>query len=321
MNKATGNIDFQTKLFQVKNRYLNLRMAKDICWRIIRLVIVTGLSFLILYPFFIKISMSFMDVNDYYDKTVKYIPKNFTLDNIREAWKQLNYLESGKNTLILSVFCSLIQMMSCTLIAYGFARFKFKGRNVLFSLVIFSLLIPPQTILVSLYMRFRYFDLLNIFGTTGRTGGFNLIDSFWPFVLLSFTGLGLKNGLYIYIMRQFFRGMPKELEEAAYVDGSGAFRTFWQVMLPSAVPMMLTIFLFAFSWQWTDTFYTGLFFNRLKVLATAIFNIRDDKGIDPVIISAWRNTAVMLVITPLILVYSFAQKYFVQGIERSGIVG
>jgi len=312
----------QDRLTRFKGKYLSLRFLSRASWSILRFVIVFGVAYMIIYPFFIKISMAFMTPTDYLDPTVRYIPRHPTMQNIKDTWTALNVLVSGKNTFILSISTSIMQMISCTLVAYGFGRFKFKGRNLLFALVIFTLLVPPQTIMVSLYMHFRFFDVFGIIKAITGNPGINLIDSFWPFLILSVTGLGLKNGLYIYILRQFFRGMPKELEEAAYVDGSGVFRTFLTIMLPSAGSMMITVFLFSFAWQWTDTFYSGLFLNRLSVLSTAMFNsIRDDRFIDPIIVSTQRNTAVMMVVLPLFLVYVIAQRYFVQSIERSGIVG
>ena len=144
--------------------------------------------------------------------------------------------------------------------------------------------------------------------------------------------MGLKTD-YIYIMRQFFRGMPKELEEAAYVDGAGMLRTFGQIMLPSAVPAMVTVFMFSFVWQWTDTFYSSLFLMRTDVLAKTAANVSNqimkdlsaDIGVDiylsPAISSMYTNTGSLLVVLPLLILYLFAQKLFVESVERTGIVG
>ncbi len=128
------------------------------------------------------------------------------------------------------------------------------------------------------------------------------------------------------MMRQFFRGVPDELEESAYIDGSGTFRTFLQIILPLSVPMMITIFLFAFSWQWTDNFYTTVFFTKTSiVLMPNIISI--PKSLDTVYAaqnlyeSAIRNTCGLLILAPLLIMYVFLQKYLVGGIERSGIVG
>ena len=147
-------------------------------------------------------------------------------------------------------------------------------------------------------------------------------------VILSIGGIAFKNGLYIFMMRQFFKGVPDELEEAAYIDGENTFGTFVKIILPISIPMMITIFLFAFSWQWTDNFYTELFYNtqNSKLLMPDIVKVPKSLA-DPsfagynLYSSAIYNTAALLIIMPLLIVYLFCQRHLVQGIERSGIIG
>ena len=155
-------------------------------------------------------------------------------------------------------------------------------------------------------------------------GALNLNNSFMPLIVLSLTGLAFKNGLYIFMLRQFFRGVPDELEESAYIDGSGVFRTFLQIIIPLSVPMMITVFLFAFSWQWTDDFYTRLFFTTHKtVLMPDIVAIpqtlETSYAGQNLYYSAIRNTCGIMIIFPLVIIYAFLQNFLVQGIERSGL--
>jgi multiple sugar transport system permease protein len=164
-------------------------------------------------------------------------------------------------------------------------------------------------------------------------GYINLINTPVPFLLLSLGGIGFKNGLYIFMMRQFFKGVPDELEESAYLDGYGILKTFFFIVIPLSVPMMITIFLFSFSWQWTDEFYTGMFFEgaeNLKFLpdiintsidTTQYININDAGPAKTIFESAIYNTKGLLIIIPLLIVYLFCQRYLVEGIERSGLVG
>ena len=329
----------ETKIQQQKlklkkhSNQVSLSLLARYGWSLVRGVIILGICFLIVYPTLVKISVSIMSESDLYDLTVRYIPKTPTYEHFIMVWEAMRYPSSFLNTIKLSTLTSVMQLISCTLIGYGFARFKFKGRGILFGMVIVTMIVPPQTIMIPLFLHFRFFDFLGIISFITGSKGVNLLDSYWPFALMSLTGMGLKNGLYIYIIRQFFRGMPKELEEAAYVDGSGLFRTFYEIMLPSAIPAMVTVFLFSFVWQWTDTFYSTLFLQRLRVLPSALssvaFEIRQlvywqtgiDTGLSPVISSLYINAASLLVIAPLVILYLFAQKYFVESIERSGIVG
>lgn len=322
----------QTKVNRRKRQF-TLYSLSVYGWALVRGIIVLGICFIILYPTLLKIFVSVMSESDLYDVTVKYIPKSPTFENIKKVWTAMKYPSTLWNTLKLSILTSVMQLISCTIIGYGFGRFNFKGKNILFALVILTMIVPPQTIMIPLFLHFRYFDLFGLISKITGSKGINLLNSEWPFLLMSATGMGLKNGLYIYIMRQFFRNMPKELEEAAYVDGASMFRTFYQIMLPSAVPAMVTVFLFSFVWQWTDTFYSNLFLQNVKVLSTALSSISFDitqqiywetgveVSLSPAVSSMYTNTASLLVIIPLILLYIVAQKYFVESIERTGIVG
>ena len=204
-------------------------------------------------------------------------------------------------------------------------------------LVIFTMVIPHGTMKPSMVRHFANFDFLKIHVFDYRgiidliSGGnqLDLLDTFWPLIILSVFGLAFKNGLYIYLMRQFFKGVPDELEESAYVDGAGTLRTFFQIIIPLSIPMMITIFLFSFSWQWMDNFYTQIFFpsDEVMKLMPDIYSEVPPSLTYPgfagkdLFESAVRNTASLMIIAPLVVVYLFCQKYLVQGIERSGLVG
>ena len=241
-----------------KRRNLNLNGLGKLIWIILRFVIIVGISYMILYPFVVKFVVAFSSTEDIVDNTVMYIPRQGSTYFLERAMLNMNYWKSFMNTALLSLFVSVFQLFVASVAGYGFARFKFKGRDLLFVLVLLTLMIPAQTIQLPLYVRFSHF-----LGTD-----LNLINTFWPLVILSMFGLGLKNGLYIYLMRQFFRGLPKELENSAYIDGAGFFRTFISIMLPNAANMMITVFLFSFTWQWTDTTYNRMLMQSWRSLQT-----------------------------------------------------
>ena len=217
---------------------------------------------------------------------------------------------------------------------YGFAKFKFKFKSVLFVGVIFTMIVPHETIQLSMFMQFRYFDIWGIYGAIAKLFGSsestpamaNLLNTYWPWVILSFTGLAFKNGLFIYFMRQYFNGVPDELEEAAYVDGAGVIRTFIKIILPMALPMMITVFMFAFSWQWSDRFYTSLFFTNTKTLLLPDI-VKIPSSLDTEYAAqatyeiAIRNTCGLMILIPLVIIYLFAQRTLIEGVERSGITG
>jgi len=315
----------------VKDKVLNREKIKKWIISIIRVILVIGISYIILLPLITKLSNSFMSVRDLYDQTVKWIPRNFTIEHYQLVWRHMNYPRTFFNTFILTTVVSLLQLISCTIIGYGLARFNFRGKNLIFALVILTLIVPPQMILIPLYLNFRFFNLYGLLPGTG----FNLIGTYWPFILTSITGNGLKNGLFIYIMRQFFKGMPRELEEAGYIDGAGLFRAFLYIMLPGAVPGLVIVFLFAFVWQWNDYIFMTLFMGggpflpqALEVVSNNV--IRELTGgttsaptemQGDQYTSLLDNTGMILVVAPLLILYSFMQRYFIESVERSGIVG
>lgn len=329
MNIVILNKGIMPTLFR-NRKHLSLRLLGNYGWKLVRSVIVLGICFLILYPLLIKLMVSIKSEADLFDPSVVFIPRIPSVENIKLVWNSLEYPRSFFNSIVLSLLTSLLQLCSCTVIGYGFARFRFKGRGILFSLVIITMVIPPQTIMAPLFLHFRYFDVFNIISLITGKHGVNLLDTFWPFTLMSATGMGLKNGLYIYIIRQFFRGMPRELEEAACVDGAGIIKTFYKIMLPSAMPAMVTVFLFSFVWQWTDTFYSSLFLQDLKVLPIALGTVVNNMSktsagatviLSPILSSAFLNIGSLMLIIPLIIIYLAAQRSFVESIERSGVVG
>ena len=292
-------------------------------WKLMRFVLLVGLSFMILYPVFVKFSASLKSTADMMDSTVVFIPKNPTLQNYKIVLNSVNYTLTLLMTVLFCLVQSLLQLASCSLVAYGIARFKFKGHKLLFGMAVLTLIIPPQIILLPLYIRFHFFGITNIFQFSGIFSGVDLINTYWPFLLLSGTALGFKNGLYIYLLRQHFKNMPMALEEAAYIDGCGPFRTFLRIMLPGSVPMLVTVFLFSFVWQWNDTVYSGIFFPEIPTLANKLYGmVFTTMCAGTTLMSAvLESPKFFLLITPIVILYLFTQKLFVQSISRSGIVG
>ncbi|NLL43607.1 MAG: carbohydrate ABC transporter permease [Firmicutes bacterium] len=288
---------------------------------VFRFVLIVGISYIILFPVLTKISSSFTPLRDLGDQTVNWIPKHPTLDNYRLAIEVMNFPKVFFNSLFLSFLVAVLQLASTTLVGYGLARFEFRGKKLIMAAAIFTLIVPPQMMMVPLYLNWRFFDFFGLL----KGGGLNLMGSYWPFLLTALTGTGLRNGLYILVMRQFFAGMPRNLEEAAYVDGAGPLTTFFRVMLPGAVPAMVIVFLFGFVWQWNDSFLTTLYLDS-NFLPVALSNLSRSLAAylemtDVQYFSLIVNAGSMLMIAPLLVMYAFLQRYFVESIERTGLVG
>lgn len=308
----------------VRSKLVNKVFTTTTLWAIFRFILLLGLSYAIISPFLKKIAMMFMSPADLRNPTVWMVPQEPTFDNIRRVIQYGDYIPAFINSLVISLICAILQTLICCMVGYGFAKFKFKGNTILFILAIFTIVIPPQTLSLALYTKFRYFDIFGILSVTG-IGPIKLVETVLPSTILSITALGLKNGLYIFVMRQFFKGVPNELNEASYVDGCSPIKTFFRIMLPIAKPMLISIFLLSFAWQWTDTFYSGLFNRSMLVLPSILTKVNAiaaesiTKG--TMMSSVMQNTAVIMIILPIFVFYLIFQRKLIQGIERSGIVG
>ena len=351
-NKIKVDFDRTPLKERLKAKFLNFYFFQSVVVKLFRFIFLLGIAYVVLFPFFSKIAGSFMAPEDFIDVTVRLIPKNFSLDIYKAIWTDFDYIERLINTILISGGLALLQTFVCCFIAYGLAKYKFRGNGFIFLLVMITMIIPHRTLESAMSMSFTYFDVCGIlsFLSGGASVGIESIDAvlsqinildladhsinlkntIWPFIILAGTGLAFKNGLYVFMLRQFFRGIPDSLEESAYIDGSGDFRTFIQIIIPMSVPMMITVFLFAFCWQWTDTFYTKMFFTSAKEAPPMLSMIFEQNGGIPKSLdtdyagknlyeTAIRNTGAIMIIAPLVIVYIFLQRYLVEGIERSGL--
>ena len=296
------------KLALNKNKSLALVTA------VLRYLILTALAFVVLYPLIIKIELSFMNVEDLTDATVRFVPKTLTLMNFKAAISGLDYGISLAQTLLFVVSITAVQVFFSMITAYGLASFRFPGRNIVFGFVLATLIIPPQTIMLSLYFRFQSLSMVGIT---------------LPLYIMAATGLGLKNGLLIFIFRQFFKGFPREIEESALIDGAGVFRTFISIVMPSSRATSLTAFLLTFVWQYTDGFYTSVFIPDNRFLSKML-QMGDSAAQqlgsslytgNPYFQSLVKNASILLYIAPVLLLFFICQKHFIESVERTGLVG
>ena len=194
-------------------------------------------------------------------------------------------------------------------------------------------MVPPQVIILPQYLQMSSFDFFGIGSLiglfTGEKLSVNLLDTNWSMYLPAIFCHGIRGGLYIYIFRQFFTGMPKELEESAYIDGAGSLRTFLQVILPNAGPALVTVTLFAVVWYWNDYYYSTMFFSTKMTISSALLQLKSMLSVqygfvaisDPYTVLTQVNAGCLLLIGPLIVLFIVLQKYFVESIERTGLVG
>lgn len=320
---------------------LGRRVTKAV-WPFFNYVILIGLAFVILYPIMFMITNSVRPQSETTDPSTMWIPKEIRLENFSETFDaiQQTYGPNEKipfnrsiffNTFLINVGCSLVQVVTCALTGYGFARFKFKGRNLLFGVVILQMIVPIQIIMIPMFMQFRFFDFFGLLGFVPGVEPINLINNPVTMFIMAFFVNGIRAGLFILLFRQFFRGLPKELEDAAYLDGCGPLETFIKIMVPNAFVSFLTVFIFSVVWYWNDSYVTGMLIEGSPTIALAIENLWSTMSFyfhgvgqgfgGPEAYIVWVQAGCLMSIAPILIMYIFLQKYFVEGVERSGIVG
>lgn len=314
--------------------YVRVKKPANKVWSICRHILLIGISFVILYPVLYMVSNAFKPIEQYYDPSVIWIPKSLTRDNFNVVLMVVNLKAVLGNTLLIAILPALIQTLTCMLTAYGFAQFNFKGRSLVFILVILTIIVPTQTISTSLYASYRSMDFFGILKWLGKvTNGVvkqpNLIGTAWVTILPSIFSVGFKGGLYIFIYMQFFQGLPKELKEAAAIDGCGAYKTFIRIVMPTTKNITLTVILLSFVWNWNDYFTPAMFIRTKDTVSTALAGFKaaldnlHNMGIGTNIQTA--NTqiqaACLISIIPLVILYVILQKYFTESIENTGLTG
>ncbi len=323
LDALSKNISLRWMLF--KRRYATMSGAKLLLIRILMYLLIIGLAFVFLYPFLYMISNSLMSNSDLNSSSVHWLPTELKFENYAIALQLIDGAQYAKNSFIVTIAASFGHIIACSFIGYGFARFNFPLKNVLFACVILAFIVPTQTIIIPLYLTYSNFGWL---------------DTYIPLILPSFFGFGLRGALYIFLFRQFFLTVPKSLEEAARIDGCGFMMTYWRIVFPLAKATLVVALVLSIVWHWNDSYEPGLYItkpskaflppklNNIIAAANALpdeqqamlRNLGLDDGEDTL------NNAVvmagsMVISAPVLVFFAFAQSQFMQGIERSGITG
>lgn len=293
--------------------------------KIIVYVILTCVGFVFVYPLLKVLSTSFMSLADLFDSSVNWIPSKLNFDNYKTTMKAMNYWKSLKDSFIISGLPTLCQVVSCSIVGYGLARYNFKGKNFIMALIIFSFVLPSSLLMTTQY------QMYNVFGWTGTIKTF-----IFPAILAN----GFKSQLFILICWSFFKQIPPVLNEAAAIDGAGHFKSFIRIALPSAAGALIVVLIFSFVWYWNEqylsqlylynksedkNFYTPLI-NQLSIFDSAFdsaynSNSGGQSSNSATINDAYRMAATILTILPLLIIYSVLQKQFVESVDRAGITG
>jgi multiple sugar transport system permease protein len=286
-------------------RPFNFSIPRLIAW-----LLLVGMTILFLVPFLWMLSTSLTDVRELSGQS--WIPKNIKWDNYVEAFS-FNELwgQWAINTIIITVVAVLGSVLSTALVAYAFARLRWPGRDILFSLVLATLMLPD---IVTMIPKYILFSKLPAFGFQGSE---SWINTFLPLTIPAFTG----NAFYIFLVRQFMRGVPMELSEAAKIDGARELRIWWSVVMPLTKPALAAIAIFAFQGAWED-FMGPLLYLQSEPLYTLQLGLRQFEfaaGGAPN--WAWLMAASLVVMLPVVLVFVLFQRYFIEGVTLTGMGG
>ncbi len=300
------------------------------CSTVLRWFFLLSISYVILYPLLYMSSMAFRSTVDFYDITVVWIPRTFTVDHFKYVITELKMLTPLVRTVLISTLCTAAELVIASTVGYGFARFRFKGSNLLFALVILTIVVPPQMLNMANYLMMRNFDFFGIIETiTGELSPINMIDTIWAFFLPALTGQGIRAGLLILIFRQFYGSLPVELEEASLIDGCGFVRTYTRIMMPNLTNTFFLCGIFGFVWYWTDYYYSLMYLPTWQNLSLQVERIWEivynsiplngDRTFYNVVPK--QQATCLLFIVPLVIFFLLIQRKFSQSIEKSGLVG
>ena len=291
-------------------------------------IMLISLCFVYVYPLLHMGITSLKSMTDLLDPSVKWLPHEFTLSNYTQALEIMGFSSHLVDTLLVTVVPALCQTFSCALAGYAFARFRFKGRNLLMACVLLTFIVPFPVLMVPTYT--MYVD-------------YSIIRTIWTMILPAITGQGLRAAIFILIYRATYEQIPFSLDEAARVDGASETRVFLTIGVPLGIPAMITSFLFSFVWYWNETYSTSLFMGNAslgsaKYVSTLVMELAkfedsymaylqktggwaNQSGGTNVQNEAITMAGTMLVVAPLLIVYFCLQRYFTEAIDRSGITG
>lgn len=320
MNVSVDKIGFKRKV----------KGLKSVLYSIFRLIILLAVSYIIIYPLLYMLSSALKTASAFQDPGVLWIPKVLTSANFKNAIEAMNFKNALFSTLRLEVVSAVIETAACAVTAYGLARFNFPGKKLITVMLVFLIVVPSQMLVIPMTVNFSqldFFGILKALGTvTGKELRPNILDTSWCFYLPSLFSVGLRSGILIYIYHQFFLGLPKELEESAWIDGSAPPRTFLCIALPSSTVAVITVFVLSLVWHWNDYYLAVMYTSENFPLAVSLASLPQKLSL----LGIWpgnilNTTGVMagcvMFVTPILLFYLILQRKFIKSIDRVGITG
>lgn len=304
---------FRLGLNAMRYRLLGAEIDKGLLFKLFVYIILINVAFIYIKPILYMVTTMVKDAQNILDPTVIWVPKTIFLGHLQQAADMLNYGKSFLISVTLASSVAVLQVFSCAIAGYAFARLDFPLKKVWGAMLLFTFIMPPQITILPSIMLFKEFGWLN---------------TFLPMVVPAIFGHGLKGAMFVIIYRAFYSTLPKELDEAARMDGAGPFRMFFRVMFPISRSATVVVVLFSFVWNWNDFYFPSLFMFTAENVPLSItlarmageMKLAEGAGEITVYAEAVKMAASFLIIMPLLVVYLFAQRWFIEGVERTGLV-
>lgn len=313
----------------------NLKMKKNtgkVFFSILRLLILLSIGYIIIYPMLQMITTAIKSKEAFYNAANVWIPSGTDIKfNFSMAIDAIEYWDGLKSTFLLEIVAGLIEIFSCSVMAYGLSRYKFKLKGIVTICLFMTILIPDTMVIIPRMVNYSKVDFLGILGLIRKVTDVDLrpsiIGSPLAFWLPSLFGIGLRSGILIFIYMQFFKGLPYELEEAAWIDGANPLRTFFSIALPSSGVVITTVLIFSVIWHWNDTFLASMYMKsnyplavNLERIITTLHSMGYFVELNVQAQAIMMAACVLFVMPPLIF-YMIMQRNFIESIDRVGITG
>jgi len=290
-------------------------------------VFLITIAYVFIYPIMKMVSISFMSPSDLVNPEVTWIPKQFTFSNYKIAWTVLNGNVSLWNSIKFSTILAVLQTFISAITGFAFARYEFRGKKFLYTVLLLSFIIPVPILLITQYNMFS--TVYTSMGWIGAGKGLNTYDSQ---LIMAFFGQGVNSAILILIFVNFFKMIPTDLYEAGKIDGANPLQLFWHITIKLSLSTIIVVFLFSFVWNWNESYVTeffvgdgvDLFTNQLgkfdSLFGSRISDARQE-GDSVQLVESYKMAATVVSIIPLLILYFLGQKSFVEGIEKTGITG
>jgi len=307
--------DYKQLRIRLKRLLVGMKFTDGIIFTILIYTLLISLGYIYLYPVLYMVTNSFMTMEDIINVAVKWIPSTMNWENYRLVWTEINYPKALLDAFILAGLPAISATVSSAIIGYGFARYDFPLKKLMFVLMIMTFIIPPQITMLPTFRMYTQYSLLG---------------SIRAFIYPAILGQGLNGAIYILLFYQFFRMIPKSLIESAQLDGASNFKIFTRIAIPLAVPSIIIVFLFSFVWYYNETYLSGLFLRgsnlmtlplRIEQYINNFTSIYPEGSRARELMQAVKLAGNVLTLLPLLVIYFLTQRYFVESIDRTGITG